>query len=200
MVTRKHVKIVNVITLAFAAMTIVSLALFIAGVWPVWEIFGFAFATNSCGLLSHVLMDEVLRRETYEHMRTNVIQLRNEIETLRMAMVFPDSLSKLRKTYLTDTATGMFLSLIKSDKSPMKDGTHVYTFRLGAFYDGNPVFVTLPVNIDNPPKNPALEPGQLLNLMTEVVNPAAAKLVTALLKNRDCFKFGGHLTVDIIAD
>lgn len=200
MVTRKHVKIVSILTLAFAVMTIVSLALFIAGIWTAWAMVGTAFAMNASGLLSHVLTTEVLHREVVKYIGNVEDRSATRFETMREALVFPDSLTKFRKDYLTDTATGMFISLIHSDKSPMKKDTHVYTFRLGAFYDGNPVFVTLPVNIANPPKNPALEPEQLLNLMTEEVSPAASKLVTALLKNRDCFKFGGHLTVDIIAD
>ena len=198
MVTRKHVKIVNILTIAFGVMTIVSLALFIAGIWPGWAMIGCALAMNSLGLLSHVLMDEILHREVVKYIGNVEDRSATRFETMREALVFPDSLTKFRKDYLTDTATGMFISLIHSDKSPMKEDTHVYTFRLGAFYDGNPVFVTLPVNIANPPKKTDLEPKQLLHLMTEDVTPAAEKLVTALLNNRDCFKFGGHLTVDII--
>lgn len=199
MVTRKHVKIVSVLTLTFAVMTTVSLALFIADIWSAWAIVGTAFAMNSSGLLSHVLMDEILHREVVEYIGNVEDRSATRFETLRKAIVFPDSLATLRKDYLTEKATGMFMSLLASDKSPMKPDSHVYTFRLGICYDGNPVFMSVPVNIANPRKNIAeLDPKLLLSAYTEEVAPASAKLVAALLKDRDYFKFSGELTVDII--
>ena len=200
MVTRKHVKIVNILTLAFAAMTIVSLALFIAGVWPVWEIFGFAFATNSCGLLSHVLTTYVLHEDIYDRIRTNFGLLRNEIEMLRMAMVFPDSLNKLRRDYLANRARVKLLMLLASPNSPLSEDIHTYTFRLGANYDGNPVFMSVPVTIKHPHKDIGKVEGALMNFVEEEATPALKKLADALIKNReyDKFEFDDKLTVDII--
>lgn len=200
MVTRKHVKIVDVITLAFAAMTIVSLALFIAGVWPVWEIFGFTFATNSCGLLSHVLTTNVIHEDINDRMRTNFGLLHNEIGMLRMAMVFPDRLTKLRMDYLSNKARVKLLMLLASPNSPLTEDIHTYTFRLGANYDGNPVFMSVPVTIKHPHKDINKMEGHLMNLVDEEAMPALKKLVGALIKNReyDKFEFDDKLTVDII--
>lgn len=199
MVTRKHAKITAVLTIVFAVMTLVSLVLFIAGIWTAWAMVGSAIAMNSLALCSHVFMDVALREEIYDDMQTNAGILRNEIEVLRMALVYQDSMTKLRKDYLTGEAANAFISLVHSDKSPLKDDIHLYSFRLGAIYDGNPVFVTVPVNISNPRKNITdLEPKQFLNFLAEEITPTAAKLVVALLKDRDGFKFGRQLTVDII--
>lgn len=201
MVTRKHVKIVNIITLAFAAMTVVSLALFIAGIWPVWNIFANAFAMNSLGLLSHVLTNVILHRENDDRMRNILIQCLNEIENLRMSFVLPGRLAKLRTDYLISKAKTEFLYLVRSDNSPLNEDTHLYTFRLGAIYDGNPVFVSVPASISNPRKKITdMETEQFLNFLNEEITPTAAKLINALLKNReyDKFDFNDELTVDIL--
>lgn len=51
----------------------------------------------------------------------------------------------------------------------------------------------------NPCKNiRELKPELLVNTYAEEIAPAASKLVTALLKDRDYYKFSGDLTVDII--
>lgn len=199
MVTRKHVKIVSVLTLVFGVMTIVALALHIAGIWPVWPVFAHAFAMNSLGLLSHVLTTELLHRETHERIQNVVMQTRIIFEKLQKALVFPDHMAKLRKDYLSEEAAGMFMSLLESDKSPVKPDTHVYTFRIGSCYEGNPVFMSVPVNMANPCKNIRdLDPKLLLDAYAEEIAPAANKLVAALLKDRDYYKFSGDLTVDIL--
>ena len=200
MVTRKHVKIVSVLTIAFGVMTIVSLALFIAGIWPVWNIFANAFAMNSFGLLSHVLANSILHRETHDHMIANVGLLRSEIEMLRMAMVFPDSLTKLRNAYLANKARVKLLMLLASPNSPLTEDIHTYTFRLGANYDGNPVFMSVPVTVKHPHKDISKMEGSMMNFMDEEAIPALKKLTAALIKNReyDKFEFDDKLTVDII--
>ena len=200
MVTRKHVKIVSVLTLVFGVMTIVALALHIAGIWPVWSIFGHAFAMNSLGLLSHVLTTELLHRETYDHMRTNVGLLSNEIAMLRMTMVYPDSLAKLRKDYWANKARVKLLMLLASPNSPLTEDIHTYTFRLGANYDGNPVFMSVPVNIKHPRKDILKMEGPMMNFVEEEATPALKKLADALIKNReyDKFEFDDKLTVDIL--
>lgn len=200
MVTRKHVKIANALTLAFAVMTTVSVALFIAGIWNAWAMVGTSIAMNSSLILSHIFADEILRRETDDRLRTNVGLLRNEIEMLRMAMVFPDSLTKLRKDYLANKARMKLLMLLASQNSPLTEDIHTYTFRLGANYDGNPVFMSVPVNIKHPHKDIIKMEGSLMNFMDEEAMPALKKLVGALIKNReyDKFEFDDKLTVDII--
>lgn len=201
MVTRKHVKIVSILTIAFGVMTIVSLALFIAGIWPVWNIFANAFAMNSLGLLSHTLSSEILQRDTDDRMTNIIIQCHNEIENLRMSFVLPGRLTKLRTDYLINKAKTEFLYLVRSDNSPLNEDTHLYTFRLGAIYDGNPVFVSVPASISNPRKKITdMETEQFLNFLKEEITPTAAKLVNALLKNReyDKFDFNDELTVDIL--
>ena len=200
MVTRKHVKIVNILTIAFGVMTAVSLALFIAGIWPVWNIFANAFAMNSLGLLSHVFTTVVLHEEIYDRMRTNYGLLSNEIEMLRMAMVFPDSLTKLRKDCLASKARLKLLILLTSPNSPLSEDIHTYTFRLGANYDGNPVFMSVPVTIKHPHKDIGKMEGTLMNFVEEEAKPALKKLVDALIKDReyDKFEFDDKLTVDII--
>lgn len=201
MVTRKHVKIASILTIAFGVMTLVSLALFIAGIWPVWNIFANAFAMNSLGLLSHVLTNVILHRENDDRMGNLLVHCHSEIENLRMSFVLPGRLTKLRTDYLINKAKTEFLYLVRSDNSPLNEDTHLYTFRLGAIYDGNPVFVSVPASISNPRKKITdMETEQFLNFLNEEITPTAAKLINALLKNReyDKFDFTDELTVDIL--
>lgn len=201
MVTSKHVKIVDVLMFVFAGMTIVSLALFIAGIWPAWNIFANAFAMNSLGLLSHSLSSVILQRDTDDRMRNIILRCHSEIETQRRSFVLPGGMTKLRNDYLINEAKSAFLSLVRSDNSPLNEDTHLYTFRLGAIYDGNPVFVSVPANISNPHKKITdMETEQFISFLVEELTPTATKLVIALLNNReyDKFEIDNMLTVDIL--
>lgn len=200
MATHKHAKITAILTLVFAVMTLVSLVLFIAGIWTAWAMVGSAIAMNSFAICSHVFMDEVLHEDTYIDMRTNVGLVRNEIEMLRTAVVFPDSLTKLRLSYIANKARAKLLMLLASPNSPLTEDIHTYTFRLGANYDGNPVFMSVPVNIKHPHKDISKMEGSMMNFMDEEAKPALKKLAAALIKNReyDKFEFDDKLTVDIL--
>lgn len=202
MVTRKHVKIVNILTLAFAVMTIVSLALFIAGIWPVWNIFGYAFAMNSIALLSHVLTTNILHDEAVKYIG-NVSELSEiRFETLREALTAPGKIIEGREYYVARHARVKLLMLLASPNSPLTEDIHTYTFRLGANYDGNPVFMSVPVTIKHPHKDISKMEGSMMDFMNEEAMPALKKLAAALIKNReyDKFEFDDKLTVDIIAD